>query len=79
MTPDAQTVTLQLGNVYLLLAVLGMFILTTTTDPRVVKAYIIALAIADVGHMGATMWVLGWNRVMNVRGWNSMALGEYTG
>ena len=76
MTPDAHIVTLQPGNVYLLLALLAIFILVTTTDPRVVEVYVISLAIADVGHMGTTMWVLGWDRVIDIRGWNSMACGN---
>lgn len=59
MTSDAQIVTLQLENLYLLLALHGVFILNTTTDLRVVKAHVFALAIADVGHMGATVWGLG--------------------
>ena len=60
----------------MLLALLGFFILNTTTDVRVVKAYIVALAIADIGHLAPTMWMLGWERSVAVHNWNKMAWGN---
>ncbi|MCJ1322378.1 hypothetical protein MMC15_007726 [Xylographa vitiligo] len=75
-SPSAQVVAMQLGNTYMLLALLGLFILNTTTDVRVVKVYIVALAIADIGHVVPTMWMLGWERSINVRSWNKMAWGN---
>ncbi|MCJ1435708.1 hypothetical protein MMC27_005083 [Xylographa pallens] len=75
-SPSAQVVALQLGNTYMLLALLGLFILNTTTDVRVVKVYIIALAIADIGHVVPTMWMLGWERSIAVQSWNKMAWGN---
>ena len=75
-SPGAQVVAMQLGNTYMLLALLGLFILNTTTDVRVVKVYIIALAIADIGHVVPTMWMLGWERSIAVQNWNKMAWGN---
>ena len=75
-TINAKIVTMQLGNTYMLLALLGVFILNATSDSRVVKAYLLALAIADIGHVGPTMWMMGWERVMDLRGWNAMAWGN---
>ncbi|MCJ1393875.1 hypothetical protein MMC18_006751 [Xylographa bjoerkii] len=75
-SPSAQVIAMQLGNTYLLLALLGLFILNTTTDARVVKAYIVALAIADIGHVVPTMWMLGWERSVAVQSWNKMAWGN---
>ena len=36
----------------------------------------LALAIADVGHVAVTGRVLGWERTIDVRGWNQMAWGN---
>ena len=60
----------------MLLALLGVFILNVTSDSRVVRAYLLALAIADIGHVGPTIWMMGWDRVMDVHNWNKMAWGN---
>ena len=60
----------------MLLALLGVFILNVTSDSRVVKAYLLALAVADVGHVGLTMCLMGWDRVIDLQGWNAMAWGN---
>ena len=67
---------LQLGNTYGLLALLGLFILNTTSEVKVVKAYVVALAIADIGHVAPTLWVMGWDRATDLAGWNTMAWGN---
>ena len=36
----------------------------------------IALAIADIGHLASTYYVIGHDNYMDVRGWNSMAWGN---
>jgi hypothetical protein len=51
-TPQAQILAYQLGNIYGLMCILGISILSITSDPRIVKAYIVCLAIADIGHIG---------------------------
>jgi len=76
ISPNARLVAYQLGNVYLLLALVGIAVLYTTTEARVVRNYIIALWIADVGHVGATYHVIGYERFVNVSQWNSMAWGN---
>ncbi|MCJ1285941.1 hypothetical protein MMC26_005283 [Xylographa opegraphella] len=73
---SAQVVAMQLGNTYMLLALLGLFILNTTMDSHVVKVYIIALAVADIGHVAPTMCMLGWERSIAVQSWNKMAWGN---
>ncbi|OCK95694.1 uncharacterized protein K441DRAFT_686525 [Cenococcum geophilum 1.58] len=67
---------LQLGNCYLLLALLGLFILNTTTEIKTVRAYLAALWIADIGHVGVTAWAMGIKDFTNVAGWNAMAWGN---
>lgn len=67
---------LQLGNCYLLLALLGLFILNTTTEIKTVRAYLAALWIADIGHVGVTAWAMGTKDFMDVAGWNALAWGN---
>lgn len=50
--------------------------LNTTTEPRVVHAYVLALAIADIGHLAATAWVMGSADFMDLGSWNAMAWGN---
>ena len=66
----------QSGNLYLLLSLLGLFILNTTTEPRVVHAYILALLIGDIGHVAASVYVMGYDATIDVGKWNDMAWGN---
>lgn len=43
----------QLGNIYLLLAMVGVAVLYSTTEAKVVRNYVIALWIADIGHVAS--------------------------
>ncbi|MCJ1301156.1 hypothetical protein MMC08_003955 [Hypocenomyce scalaris] len=76
ISPSTRVIALQLGNVYGLLALVGLAVLYTTTEPKVVRNYVIALAIADIGHLIVTGQALGWEGVVNVPGWNDMAWGN---
>ncbi|KAJ4264019.1 hypothetical protein NW762_006058 [Fusarium torreyae] len=69
-------VTWQLGNLYLLLAFIGVAVLSTTTEVKVVKAYLIALLLGDIGHVGFSSYGLGWERSMSPIKWNAMAWGN---
>ena len=55
---------------------LGLYVLKVTDDARVMRAYLTCLAIADIGHIVPTMWMLGWDRSINVTNWNAMAWGN---
>ena len=66
----------QLGNAYLLLGLLGVFILNTTTELAVVKAYLWALWIGDIGHVGITLYVMGWGGSLTVSKWNPVVWGN---
>ena len=50
--------------------------LYTTTEPKVVRNFVIACAIADVGHLAVTYHVMGFADFMNLKGWNAMAWGN---
>ena len=73
---DARLVTLQLGNLYALLFMVGVAVLHTTSELRVVRSYLAAAAVADVGHVGLTCWMLGADRVLDVPSWNAMTWGN---
>lgn len=70
---------LQLGNVYFLLCLMGVFILNTTSEARVVHAYIWAAWIADISHVGVTAWVMGKTAFMDVAAWNVLTYGNIAG
>jgi hypothetical protein len=72
----SKTVTIQLGNLYLLLGMVGVSVLYTSTEPKVIRNYIICLAIADIGHLYVTYLGMGWERYMDVGNWNDVAIGN---
>ncbi|KAK4192600.1 hypothetical protein QBC35DRAFT_424330 [Podospora australis] len=69
-------VTQQLGNMYFLAFLLGVLVLHATTEIKVVRAYLVALAIADVTHVGITCATLGLGNSLNVAGWNPVTWGN---
>jgi hypothetical protein len=76
VSEGAIMVTWQLGNLYLLMAIMGLAILNTTSDAKVVKAYLFALWVGDIGHVGLTLYGLGLQRVAHVSEWNAMTNGN---
>ncbi|RAL10619.1 uncharacterized protein BO97DRAFT_372421 [Aspergillus homomorphus CBS 101889] len=76
LQPQAISLAYQLGNLYSLLALLGLGILTTSTEPKVIRNYFLALLVADVGHVYAAGWAMGWARFCDVAGWNALTWGN---
>ncbi|KAK4691484.1 hypothetical protein P7C71_g5526, partial [Lecanoromycetidae sp. Uapishka_2] len=76
ISDSARIVALQLGNVYGLLAMIGVGILYTTTEPKVVRNFLLACAVADVGHLYVTYIVMGQEDFLDFQGWNQMAWGN---
>lgn len=76
LTATSHILALQLGNLYGLLGLIGIAVLYTTTEPKVVRNFVIACAIADVGHLAVTYHVMGFADFMNLKGWNAMAWGN---
>ncbi|CAF9909159.1 hypothetical protein IMSHALPRED_007634 [Imshaugia aleurites] len=68
-TATNRLLALQLGNVYGLLAMIGVGVLYATTEAKVVRNFLLACAIADVGHLGYTDF-------MDVSEWNSLTWGN---
>ncbi|KAI1116679.1 hypothetical protein F5Y14DRAFT_448837 [Nemania sp. NC0429] len=73
---NARLVALQLGNAYGLLFLVGVAVLYTTSELRVVRNYLVALLIADVTHVGLTCWGLGYERAVDVAAWNAVTWGN---
>ncbi|KAL8733650.1 MAG: hypothetical protein Q9166_002060 [cf. Caloplaca sp. 2 TL-2023] len=76
LTSTSQILALQLGNCYGLIALIAIGVLYSTKEPKVVRNYLIACAIADVGHLWVTYVVLGYANFVGVRRWNSLAWGN---
>ncbi|KAF4992367.1 hypothetical protein FGRMN_7223 [Fusarium graminum] len=70
------TVAWQLGNLYLLMAIMGVAILFSTSEIKVVRAYLIALWIGDIGHLFFTSCGLGWEASTTPLEWNAMTWGN---
>lgn len=74
-TPQALSLTLQLGNVLLLLAAIAL-ICCWTTHPEIARRYLIVVALADLGHIYAAYRGLGDSAFWDVTQWNDMAYGN---
>lgn len=73
---NSRLVALQLGNCYGLLFLAAIAVLYTTTELKVVRNYLIALWIADIGHIAVCYVGLGLERFVDVASWNSMTWGN---
>lgn len=74
--PSSIALAYQLGNVYFLLLMIGTAVCYTTSEPKVLRNYLIALAIADVGHIYATYIAMGWDAFIDVASWNALTWGN---
>ena len=66
----------RLGNIYLLLAMVGIAVLYTTTEAKVVRNYVIALWLADVGHVVITGYATPYEKLIDVANWNAITWGN---
>lgn len=76
LSANAKMVAWQLGNIYLLLAMVGVAVLRSTTEARVVRNYVVALWLADIGHVAITCYVMPLEKLVDVANWNPMAWGN---
>jgi hypothetical protein len=74
--PSSVALAYQLGNLYLLLFLVGVGVCHATTEPKVLRNYLVGLAIADVGHVYATYLAMGWDAFANVGAWNALTWGN---
>ncbi|PHH85893.1 hypothetical protein CDD83_11033 [Cordyceps sp. RAO-2017] len=76
VTPNGIVLALQLGNLYLLMALVGLAVLLTTSEVKVVRRYLFALWLGDIGHVLFSCRGLGMDRLMRPAEWNAMAWGN---
>lgn len=74
--PSSTALAYQLGNLYSLMFLVGVAVLHTSKEPRVLRNYLIGLAIADIGHVYATYLAMGWASFADVAGWNALTWGN---
>ena len=55
---------------------IAVAVLYATTEPKVVRNFLIACAIADVGHVYACYYVMGHKSFMNVGDWSEVVWGN---
>ncbi|KAI1427056.1 hypothetical protein F5Y12DRAFT_739692 [Xylaria sp. FL1777] len=73
--PQAQIVTLQLVNVYLLLAAMAV-ICSWTTHAGIARRYLAAVSLADYGHIWACYVGVGLDLLLQPAEWNDMLWGS---
>jgi hypothetical protein len=66
----------RLGNIYLLLAMVAVAVLYSTTEPKVVRNYVIALWLADIGHIATTGYVMGYDKFIDFANYNPTTWGN---
>ncbi|EXJ64732.1 hypothetical protein A1O7_01070 [Cladophialophora yegresii CBS 114405] len=69
--PQSLSLTLQLGNVFLLLAAMAV-ICCFTTHAEIARRYLIAVALADLGHIYSVYGALGDKVFWDLNQWNQM-------
>ena len=76
ITATNQILALQLANVYGLIGMIGIAVLYSTTEATVVRNYLLACAVADVGHLWFTYVGMGYDAFVDIQGWNSLGWGN---
>lgn len=76
VSDHARLIALQLGNCYGLMFLLGLVVLFTTSELKVIRRYLLALSVTDVTHVAIGYHVLGIERFSAVHQWNSMMWGN---
>jgi len=76
ISDNTRMLALQLGNIYLLLAMVSIAVLYTTTEPKVVRNYVIALWLADIGHVVTMGYVMGYDKFIDFANYNPTTWGN---
>ncbi|KAH7176572.1 hypothetical protein EDB81DRAFT_773018 [Dactylonectria macrodidyma] len=76
ITENSIVLALELGNLYLLLAFIGLSVLNTTSEIKVVRSYLVALWLGDIGHILFSGYGLGKDKLLSPAEWNAMAWGN---
>jgi hypothetical protein len=54
----------------------GIAVLYTTTEAKVVRNYVVALWLADIGHVVITGYVTPYEKLIDVANWNALTWGN---
>ncbi len=54
----------------------GIAVLYSTTEANVVRNYIIALWVADIGHVAVTCYIMEYRTIIDITNWNAMTWGN---
>ncbi|KAL7657875.1 hypothetical protein ACMYSQ_004019 [Aspergillus niger] len=76
ITPSSLSLAYQLSNIYFLLALLGIALIHSTSEPKVLRSYLVCLAVADLTHILAAGYAMGWERFVDIAGWNALTWGN---
>lgn len=76
VTENSIVLAWQLGNLYLLMAFMGLFVLNSASEVKVVRSYLWALWLGDIGHVAFSCYGLGKDRMMHPWEWNALAWGN---
>lgn len=72
VSENSVVVAQQLGNMYLLGFFIAMSVFLTTSETKVIRAYLVALLLGDIGHIAFTCLALGKDRMLRPHEWNTM-------
>ena len=76
MTQTERMLALQLGNMFGLVSLIGLAILYGASEMGVVRKYLAACAIGDVGHLWAVYTGMGHKKFFDMQTWNDYAWGS---
>lgn len=74
--PSVLALNYQLANIYGLVGMLGLGVIYGTSELHVLRNAVIALAIADIGHLYATYVAMGPDLYLDVVNWSPVAWGN---
>ncbi|KAH7067013.1 hypothetical protein BKA63DRAFT_523572 [Paraphoma chrysanthemicola] len=69
LTAPEEILVYQLSNVFLLIAFTSLYVLNSTNDVKVARAWLSALWWGDLGHIGVTAWCMDWETFSSVGTW----------
>ncbi|KAK6341910.1 hypothetical protein TWF730_001395 [Orbilia blumenaviensis] len=76
LSPSNKLIAWQTGNLFGIMAMMGIAVLFATTEPPVVKRYLVALLLGDIGHLTAVWWVMGSYEFFAAHRWSWFTWGN---
>ncbi|KAK6496377.1 hypothetical protein TWF481_002402 [Arthrobotrys musiformis] len=76
LSPSNKLIAWQTGNLFGIMGMMGIAILFATTEVVVVKRYLVALLLGDIGHLTAVWWVMGSYEFFAPHRWSGFTWGN---